>query len=129
MQRVPTLLIVENHRDCREVLAMTLEMAGYHVVTASTGSEALARLRGITPQDIVLDTALPDRDVLDVVRVLRANARFDGTSIVVVSTWFPPARAEAALAAGADALLLKPFGIDHLLSRLSRTGAVVQRER
>jgi two-component system OmpR family response regulator len=120
MGRTPTILIVEGHRDCREVLVLTLETCGFEVTAARNGGEALAALRNHTPHSIVIDTALPDRHPLDVVRVLRANRRFDTTTIVLVSTWMPPADRTQAYAAGVDAVLLKPFLMDDLVRKVRR---------
>jgi DNA-binding response OmpR family regulator len=120
MGRTPTTFIVESHRDCREVLVMTLETCGFDVRAARNGGEALAALRDHTPQSIVIDTALPDRHPLDVVRVLRANRRFDTTTIVLVGTWLPAADRAEAYAAGVDAVLLKPFMVEDLVRKVTR---------
>lgn len=120
MEMIPTTFIVEAHRDCREVLVLTLETCGFSVMATRTGGEALAALREHTPESIVIDTALPDRHPLDVVRVLRANQRFDATTIVLVGTWLPPADRNAAYAAGVDSVLLKPFMVDDLVRKVMR---------
>jgi DNA-binding response OmpR family regulator len=119
MGQTQTTLVVENHRDCREVLVLTLEMSGFDVLAARTGSEALACLHDHTPQSVVIDTALPDRNAIDVVRVLRANQRFDRTTIVLVGTWIPEPERSAAFAAGVDAVLVKPFEVDALVGMVT----------
>ncbi|MBA2962098.1 MULTISPECIES: response regulator transcription factor [Ramlibacter] len=119
MGQSPTTLVVEHHRDCREVLVLALELSGFRVLAARTGGEALACLHDHTPQSIVIDTALPDRDAIDVVRVLRANQRFDHTTVVLAGTWIPEPDRSAAVAAGVDAVLIKPFAVEDLLDRVS----------
>lgn len=120
MERPSTTLVVESHHDCREVLVMTLETCGFRVKAARNGSEALAAVRDDTPDAIVLDTALPDRPALDIVRVLRANPRFDDTTIVLVGTWITPAARTQAYGAGVDSVLVKPFVVDDLVRNVTR---------
>jgi two-component system OmpR family response regulator len=120
MERTASILVIEAHHDCRDVLVMTLEACEFAATAVANGGDALAALRDHTPDAVVIDNSLPDRNALDVVRVLRANRRFDATTIVLVGTWLPPADRTQAYAAGVDSVLLKPFVVDELVRKVTR---------
>lgn len=110
------ILLAEAHRDCRETLAMALEMAGYSVHAVRSGEEALVWLRTFTPGTVLLDTHLRGITGLDIARVMRANRRFDATRVLLTSTWMPPEHRDAALALGVDSVWQKPFDLAKLLT-------------
>ena len=86
--------------------------AGYRIVEAGDGDEALALASEHRPDLIVLDLMMPGMSGFDVLRHLRGDVSVDGTHIVVMSAW--PNAQEAALEAGADKYIQKPFEPDHL---------------
>jgi two-component system KDP operon response regulator KdpE len=92
-----------------------LRGAGYEVVTAATAQEALAQAAAHPPEAIVLDLVLPDGRGTDVSRELRS---WTDVPIVVLSAVGEEREKVAALDAGADDYVTKPFGVDELLARL-----------
>ena len=86
--------------------------AGYRIVEAADGDEALALASEHRPDLIVLDLMMPRMSGFDVLRRLRGDVSVDGTPIVVMSAW--PNAQEAALEAGADKYIQKPFEPDDL---------------
>lgn len=111
----PTILLVDSHRDCRESLALALELAGCQVQAVGTGHDALMRLRDWTPDAVVLDSHVGEVPAMHVARVIRANSRFDATRLVMTCTWQRPELRREARDAGVDALWMKPFDFAELV--------------
>ncbi len=109
------ILVVDDEPQFLRALATNLRGAGYDVETAATAAEALAAA-GLQPPDaIILDLVLPDGSGLDVCRELRT---WTGAPIVLVSAVGDEDEKIAALDAGADDYVTKPFAIGELLARL-----------
>ncbi len=96
-------------------LRAALESHGYRPVEAATAREGLAQAAGRNPDVILLDLGLPDADGIDVTRRLRESSR---TPVIVISARGRELDKIAALDAGADDYLTKPFGVGELLARL-----------
>ncbi|HTY07064.1 MAG TPA: response regulator [Gemmatimonadales bacterium] len=112
---LPVVLVVEDEPQMRRFLRTALEQHGYRPVEAGTAREGLMQASGRNPDLILLDLGLPDGDGIDVARQIRARAR---TPIIVLSARGREPDKVAALDAGADDYLTKPFGIEELLARL-----------
>jgi CheY-like chemotaxis protein len=113
-RRVSRVLVVDDDKAIRRVLAMSLKAHGYQVDLAGTGEEAVA-LAGRDPDLILLDVGLPDINGLMVVSELQAEC---DAPIIVISARETTATRPAALAAGAVDYLQKPFSVDGLLARI-----------
>jgi len=109
------ILLVDDEAQIRRVLRAALPAQGYRLVEATTGAEALAQAATRSPDVILLDLGLPDMDGVEVARRIREWTR---TPILVLSARDREAEKVAALDAGADDYLTKPFGTDELLARL-----------
>ncbi len=109
------ILVVEDDPSLRRSLTATLKAAGYRGIEAGTLSEAQRALAHHKPHLILLDLGLPDGDGVDFIAVLRREAL---TPIVVLSARGAEAMKVAALDAGADDYVTKPFGVDELLARI-----------
>jgi two-component system KDP operon response regulator KdpE len=92
-----------------------LRVRKYDVTTASTGREALAEARRRPPDAVILDLGLPDVDGIEVIRELRGWSR---APVIVLSGRTGPGDKIAALDAGADDYVTKPFSMEELLARL-----------
>jgi two-component system KDP operon response regulator KdpE len=112
---VTRLLVVDDEAQLVRALAINLRARHYEVSTASTGAEALAEAARRLPDLVVLDLGLPDMDGVEVVHGLRG---WTTTPIVVLSAREGQADKVAALDAGADDYVTKPFGMDELLARI-----------
>jgi DNA-binding response OmpR family regulator len=106
-----TILICEDDDNLRQLIRVVIG-AGYTIVEAGDGDEALALTREHQPDLIVLDLMMPRMSGLDVLRRLRSDVSVDGTHIIVMSAW--PDAEGASLEAGADRYLQKPFEPDEL---------------
>ncbi len=111
----PQILIIDDELAIRRFLRATLRGHGYRVIEAATAQEGLARTSEQRPDLIVLDLGLPDQDGLDVTRALR---QWTLTPIVVLSARDQESDKVAALDAGADDYVTKPFLASELLARI-----------
>ena len=111
----PLVLVVDDEPQILRALQTNLRGAGYDVATATTAEEALATAAMRPPDAVVLDLVLPDGSGIDVARELRS---WSAAPILVLSVVGDEAEKVAALDAGADDYVEKPFGIDELLARL-----------
>jgi two-component system, OmpR family, KDP operon response regulator KdpE len=108
------ILVVDDERPIRRFLNSALG-GQYTVLEAGTGEEALAITASKHPDAIILDLGLPDMDGVEVTRRLR---EWTQTPVVVISVRDREEQKIAALDAGADDYLTKPFGIGELMARL-----------
>jgi two-component system KDP operon response regulator KdpE len=109
------ILVVDDEPQILRALQLKLRGAGYAVETATTASEALVKASLRPPEAIILDVLLPDGRGTDVCREIRG---WSSVPILVLSAVGEEAEKVAALDAGADDYVTKPFGGDELLARL-----------
>jgi two-component system KDP operon response regulator KdpE len=110
-----TVLVIDDEVQILRLLRITLEAAGYHVVEADTGHVGLSEAARCQPDAIVLDLGLPDIGGLEVLRQLREWSR---VPVLVLTVLAAESDKVAALDAGADDYLTKPFGSAELTARL-----------
>ena len=116
-------LLVDDSRAMRMILARTLKEIGFEVTEAGHGLEALERLNTSGPFDLALvDWNMPEMDGLTFVTAVRTGQLATAMRIVMVTTESEADRVAAALAAGADEYVTKPFTKDALTSKLSMIG-------
>jgi two-component system, OmpR family, KDP operon response regulator KdpE len=111
----PRILVVDDERAIRRFLRASLTAHGYHIFEAARAQEGLEAAAAVRPDLIILDLGLPDSDGIDVTRQLREWSR---VPIVVLSVRGEDADKIAALDAGADDYLTKPFSSGELLARI-----------
>jgi two-component system KDP operon response regulator KdpE len=110
-----TVLIIDDEPQIRRLLQITLEGAGYRVASAATGNEGEQQAAMARPDTVILDLGLPDGDGLDVLKRLR---QWSMVPVVVLSVRSVEQDIVAALDAGADDYLTKPFRTGELLARV-----------
>lgn len=111
----PVALIVEDEQEIRRFVRMALEGEGWQVHEADTVRQGLIDAGTRRPDLLILDLGLPDGDGISFLRDLRA---WSGLPVIVLSARHQEADKIAALDAGADDYLTKPFGIGELLARV-----------
>jgi len=112
----PTVLVVEDESDLRQIIAEALEANGFSVAQSSDGADALERLRGFAYDGLVLDLRLPDADGLDLLD--EALARYPDMRSVVITGFGGVDEAVRALKRGAVDFLIKPFQVIRLVQVL-----------
>ena len=115
MTATETVLVVDDEPQIVRALTTNLRARGYDVVAATTGEEALRLAADHRPDVVVLDLGLPGIDGIEVVRGLRG---WTSVPILILSVRDGEADKVAALDAGADDYVTKPFGMNELLARL-----------
>jgi two-component system, OmpR family, KDP operon response regulator KdpE len=109
------VLIVDDEPAIRRFLRVTLTTQAYDVIEATSGQEALLKAAADKPDIIILDIGLPDINGIEVTRLLR---QWTQLPIIILSVRGAESDKIAALDAGADDYLTKPFGVGELLARL-----------
>ncbi|MCX5658068.1 MAG: response regulator transcription factor [Candidatus Omnitrophica bacterium] len=109
------ILVVDDERSIRSFLKTSLSAYGYCVFEATKGKEALTESVSVHPDAIILDLGLPDMNGREVITRIRKRTR---TPIIILSVRDDPLEKIAALDAGADDYLTKPFSVGELLARL-----------
>jgi two-component system cell cycle response regulator DivK len=104
----PSVLIVEDHPDARAMYRGYLEAAGFDVVEATDGVEALLRVREVVPDIVLMDLSMPLMDGWEATRFLKDDTRTAGIPVVVLTGYPIGAISEGAMNAGCDVLLTKP---------------------
>jgi two-component system, OmpR family, KDP operon response regulator KdpE len=112
---LPIVLLIEDEPQMRRFLRAALDERRFQLVEVGTAREGLAQAASRNPDIILLDLGLPDGDGLDLTRRIR---EWSSRPIIVLSARGMEADKVAALDAGADDYLTKPFGVDELLARM-----------
>lgn len=110
-----SILVVDDEAQIRRVMRTTLAAQGYSVLEAKSGEEAIATLRDERPDLILLDINMPGMPGLDAAREIR---RTSDIPIIMLTVRNTERDKVAALDAGADDYVVKPFGVDELLARI-----------
>src|SRR6476661_3248683 len=113
---VPVVLVVEDHESSAEGYAQLLSGAGYRVVNAKNGYEALVEVARAAPSIILLDLKLPKLDGWDLLSRLKADTSVSCVPIVVITGGWLPTHHEMAVSRGAVAVLSKPIDPAQLLA-------------
>jgi DNA-binding response OmpR family regulator len=117
---VATILICDDEAPMRQLIAASLDGTGHTVLEARDGATAIELARAHRPDALVLDVMLPDRSGLDVLAELRADATLAELKVIVLTARAQGADRDAALAAGADLFVAKPFRPLELVDELER---------
>ena len=115
MDRLETLLLVEDDEDVRCIVARVLKYANYRILEAATGAECMAHLKTGTVDIVIVDLGLPDMDGLDLVRMIRSCGPI---GLLILSGRDETVDKVIGIELGADDYLTKPFDNRELVSRI-----------
>ena len=115
-----TILVVDDSPSIRQVVGIALRGAGYQVVEACDGLEALDKLKVQKANLIISDVNMPRMDGISLVKQIKANPNTKFTPILMLTTESEEAKKAEGKAAGAKAWLVKPFQPAVLLSAVSK---------
>ena len=112
------ILIAEDERDIRDLVAFTLRFAGYEVAAAANGEEAVSMAAKENPDLILMDVRMPRMTGYDACRILKANPEMKDIPIVFLSAKGQESEIQTGMEVGAEEYLLKPFAPDQLTERV-----------
>jgi len=114
----PLILVVDDFEDSRAMYAEYLGHAGYRVIQAENGLEAVEKAREAQPAVVVMDLSLPVMDGWEATRMLKQDPRTKDMRVVVLSGHALAGHSRSAKEAGCDAFLTKPCAPRELLDKL-----------
>ncbi len=112
------ILIAEDERDIRDLLAFTLRFAGHEVFAATNGEEAVELAPKVKPDLVLMDVRMPRMTGYEACRMLKSNPDLKDIPVVFLSAKGQESEIQQGLDAGAEAYLLKPFAPDQLTNRV-----------
>jgi len=115
-----SILAVDDSASMRQMVAFTLKGAGYNVIEAADGQEALDKARGAKVDLVLTDQNMPKMDGITLVKSLRGLPSYTGTPILILTTESSDEMKAKGKAAGATGWLVKPFDPTKLLDVIKR---------
>jgi two-component system chemotaxis response regulator CheY len=111
-----TILIADDSASVRQMVGFTLKGAGYDVVEACDGQDAVAKSNGTKIHMVITDLNMPNMDGIELVRRMRADASHKFVPIVLLTTESQAAKKQEGKAAGATGWIVKPFKPEQLVA-------------
>src|ERR671914_1229945 len=121
-----SILIIEDHPDQRDLLAIVLQREGYKVVTAANGVEALEKLDQNEVHIALSDIMMPKMDGFELINKIRSNSALKQIYIILITARIQEGDRVRGLDLGADDYITKPFSFSELLARVRVGSRVVQ---
>jgi two-component system alkaline phosphatase synthesis response regulator PhoP len=118
MSNKPSILLVEDEENLHEALKLNLELEGYEITSAFTGSEALQKIQNEYFDLLILDVMLPDVDGISITETIRVQN--NQVPILILSAKNTSSDRVLGLKKGADDYLTKPFNLEELLLRVQK---------
>jgi CheY-like chemotaxis protein len=113
------ILVAEDERDIRDLIAFTLRFAGYEVITANNGEEAVQLTLREIPDLVLTDVRMPKMTGYEACRLIKAEPSTQHIPVVFLSAKGQEAEVQSGLAAGGDEYLLKPFAPDQVTRKVA----------
>jgi two-component system chemotaxis response regulator CheY len=111
-----TIMTVDDSASIRQMVSFTLKDAGYQVVEAADGADALTKLHGQTVQMVITDLNMPNMDGIELIRNLRANPAYKFAPIIMLTTESQDSKKQEGKSAGATGWIVKPFKPEQLIA-------------
>jgi len=115
-----TILIVDDSASVRQVVSIALNQAGYEVIAASDGQEALSKLDGRKLHLVISDLNMPRMDGISFIRQMKAKPVYQFTPVIMLTTEIAEAKKQEGKLAGVKAWAVKPFQPEQLLLAVSK---------
>lgn len=115
-----TILTADDSPSMRQMIAFTLENAGYQVIEAVDGQDALERLSTAPVQMLVTDLNMPNLDGIELIKRVRTLPQYKYIPIIMVTTESEDSRKQQGKAAGATGWIVKPFRAEQLVAVAKR---------
>lgn len=115
-----TILVIDDSESLRLVVGIALKGAGYDVVEAADGAQALQRLEGVRPNLIICDVNMPVMDGIAFLKEVKKHPRHRFVPIIMLTTESRESRKTEGQLAGAKAWVVKPFRPDQMLQAVAK---------
>ena len=115
-----TILTVDDSPTVRQMTSLVLQGAGYAVIEAVDGNDALAKLTGTEVDLVLTDINMPVMDGIEFTRQLRAIPEYKFIPVIMLTTESQPEKKQQGKAAGATGWIVKPFNQDQLLAVIKK---------
>ncbi|CAG0982833.1 Chemotaxis protein CheY [Burkholderiales bacterium] len=115
-----TVLIVDDSASLRQVVNLTLKTAGYEVIEACDGRDALAKLDGAKVHLIISDVNMPTMDGISLLKEVKKHPSYKFTPVIMLTTEAGEGKKQEGQAAGARAWVVKPFQPQQMLAAVSK---------
>lgn len=115
-----TILAVDDSASMRQMVAFTLKGAGYNVVEAVDGLDALTKAKSQSFDCVVTDVNMPNKDGIELIRDLRALPNYKFTPMLMLTTEAGADKKQQGKDAGATGWIVKPFNPDQLLKTIKK---------
>lgn len=114
------ILVVDDSASMRQLVTFTLKDAGYDVIAAINGKDALSKMTGAKIDMIVTDLNMPEMNGIDMIKKVRSNPSYKFTPIVMLTTESQESKKQEGKQAGASGWLVKPFTPDQLIGTIKK---------
>ena len=111
-----TIMTVDDSTSVRQMVGFTLKEAGYEVIEACDGKDALTKIDGVNINMVVTDLNMPNMDGIELIRNLRANPKLKFVPIIMLTTESQNEKKMEGKTAGATGWIVKPFKPEQLIS-------------
>ncbi|MGB9775235.1 MAG: response regulator transcription factor [Anaerolineae bacterium] len=115
---MPRILVAEDEKDIRELIAFTLRFAGFDVLLATNGAEAVEVAEAERPDLVILDVRMPRMSGYEACRRLKENPHTASLPVVFLSAKGQDSEIQQGLESGAEEYILKPFAPDELIQQV-----------
>ena len=115
-----TILTVDDSASVRQMVSFTLQRAGYSVVEACDGRDALTRLSTTSANMVIADLNMPNMDGIELIRHLRREPNYRFVPIIMLTTESENAKKQAGKEAGATGWIVKPFTPEQLVAVVAK---------
>ncbi len=115
-----SILAVDDSASMRQMVSFTLKSAGYEVIEAADGVDALEKAKAQTVDLVVTDVNMPNKDGITLIRDLRALPAYKFKPILMLTTESGPEKKQQGKQAGATGWIVKPFNPDQLLKTIKK---------
>jgi two-component system chemotaxis response regulator CheY len=115
-----TILVVDDSASLRQIVSIALKGAGYDVIEASDGKDALSKLKGQKVNLVISDVNMPNMDGITFVKEMKKLPEFKFTPVIMLTTEGQESKKQEGQAAGAKAWVVKPFQPAQMLAAVGK---------
>lgn len=110
------ILVVDDEQDICELIAQYLDARGFVTIRANSGKEAIAKVKRVTPDLIILDVKMPEMGGFECLQRIKSNPVYSKVPVIMLTVKSDPIDVDKGVLLGADFYLPKPFGLENLFS-------------